>query len=327
MVVVAAFCLKSVMTLVVTVVLGTILGSIIAAIGYVVAFVFSSPEISADIGEVLDFPASGILFFDVLLSCLLIAIGLDVQIDNPQKWVLGILFGSLTTMFLLNKFIPMNVRVIGDDSEITAYGYHWLDSAYEKEDYFRLQPYIVKKTQNDILDHQNFVGSLACKETTGVDCGTYTFPSILLNFTDQNMNRFKKMQGFFHDRPSNVYFDGNVLHIEYKPVPKIKGAEEKQERTMTAGQFEQLPEYEQRKNTLLRVRPLSKEISWGVQILCLPESDHEYSVVIQAKKENIERIANLNPLFPYLKSIHSSQFKQVLLQKENLRGRKTLNHT
>ena len=35
-----------------------------------------------------------------------------------------------------------------------------------------------------------------------------------------------------------------------------------------------------------------------------------------------ERIANSNPLFPYLKSIHPNHFEQVLLQKENLTGKK-----
>ena len=38
------------------------------------------------------------------------------------------------------------------------------------------------------------------------------------------------------------------------------------------------------------------------------------------------RIANLNPLFPYLKSIHSSRLKQYLSHTPNLTTRKTLKY-
>ena len=40
-----------------------------------------------------------------------------------------------------------------------------------------------------------------------------------------------------------------------------------------------------------------------------------------------ERIADLNVIFTYLKSIHPNHFRQDILQKENPNERKTLNHT
>ena len=95
------------------------------------------------------------------------------------------------------------------------------------------------------------------------------------------------MDGFFHDRPSEVYLEDNTLVINYRPTPKTKGTVEKKERILSVGQIETLPEYEQRKDTQLRVQPLSTNITWGLQVICIAESGKKYSVVIQAEEKNV----------------------------------------
>jgi len=46
-----------------------------------------------------------------------------------------------------------------------------------------------------------------------------------------------------------------------------------------------------------------------------------------SKERKYSRIANLNPLFPYLKSIHPTDFEQYLSRILKIRRQKTLNHT
>ena len=52
-----------------------------------------------------------------------------------------------------------------------------------------------------------------------------------------------------------------------------------------------------------------------------------YEDISEDSSHEEKRIADLNAIFPYLKSIHLNHFGQDLLQKENRTGRKTLNRT
>ena len=283
---VLGFFLQALLAGILTIILGGILGTILFALIFVFAFGFTSPEISVNIGEVLDFSASGIVFFDLLFSSFLIGLGLGVEISSIKKWLVGLLISSGVTMFALDKIISVEVHLAGEEAEITAYGYHWLEYVYQKEGVLGLHPLIVQRTENQRIAHEDFLTTLAC-ETGGVDCGTYSFPNISINFIDEAGTLYKGMDGFFHDRPSEVWLEGSTVQVRYQLARKDIPENKKENITLPHQKWAKLPDIEKRNAEKLLIRPISKIQDWGIQIICSSEAEEGYSIVILAQEKEL----------------------------------------